>query len=515
MSKIFAPSRLQAIFTVVLLLSISTYVYGDDRFAVAVGAHDSLIVFGPKGERLAELPVPSISQPVTVGATSFQVSYGRDANDRLTAIFAPNSSQPQDLHFTVLNKSIDTDKQAVVTLTFSQSLKSVSVDPGYVGLVHVDSHSVKHRELADDTYTPSAAPRLRTTTTTDLSPRDVPDSSAIVHEPVSTPAPKPMVTETATTTTSETSYTEGSSDLGTYSKAEPSGEPLFWSEPVTPPRGYGAPPQVAADQMKLLEVQGTVTVNTPNGSSKVGHNGMIIPTGSTVETVGNSSAAVLMGGVNSARLLPDTEAQINQHMNGSVRKTTIDLHQGTVFSRVGRRAGETQNYQVSTPEGVAAARGTEFADNRTQGHHYIFVRKGAVAIEVHGNLFRVLTGDSQSVQIGVVPPAADGESVFHEVMEIVQSFNLKLQGVLDRINGGTASADDIAFYDATLVGDTTGFDAAHHMASATGYGDSPHSTVPTPQDYRYPNPVTDLLPPERRATNQDLQPFGTNPVTPY
>jgi len=126
----------------ICFVAVSALAMGEDRFAVTVGAHDKLVIFGPKGERVTEISVPSIAQPVTMGDVSFQVSYGRDSSGRLTAILSPSATAPVALHFNVLGKSVDADK-AVVTLTFSVNLKSVSIDPGYVGRVEVDSRRVK------------------------------------------------------------------------------------------------------------------------------------------------------------------------------------------------------------------------------------------------------------------------------------------------------------------------------------------------------------------------------------
>lgn len=125
------------------LVTVSACAKGADRFAVTVGAHDKLVIFGPKGERAAEFSAPSIAQPVAIGDVSFQVSYGHDANGNLTAILSPSETAPTALHFNVMGKSVDADK-AVVTLTFSANLKSVAVDPGYMGSVEVNSHRVGH-----------------------------------------------------------------------------------------------------------------------------------------------------------------------------------------------------------------------------------------------------------------------------------------------------------------------------------------------------------------------------------
>ena len=558
----------------VLLLAIANKAMADDRFAVAVGAHDSLVIFGPKGDRVAELPVPSISQPVTVAGTSFQVSFGRDANDLLTAIFAPNSAQPQDLHFNVLNKSVDASKAAVVTLTFSAALNHVTVDPGYVGLVAVNSTNIKHHDLADATYVPhvvhQSAPISRPAA--ELEPADTSAPAPVVHHQ-SEPAPvvthvKPAPVAPQTTTTSVTHETVASPAKNVAATPEPASSPaapesdtvtrdasppmannvppdtkvgntefppstaqpllgsllaqppppgslnssligtnskphpkLYWSEPVTPPNG--SPPSVGIDEMKLVEVHGPVTIKKANGETETGRDGTIVPSGATVLTGDNSSAAVFMGGVNSARLLPHTEAKITENLKGSVRHTAIDLQSGTVFSRVGRRTGETQQYEVRTPEGVAAARGTEYAESRRVGsdgkmHSYVFVAKGTVATTHEGDAtFKLVSGTLSDVGIVAMPPTDDGAKVLEQILELLAPFNDKLNGVLERMQDGTATAADKAFYDGVnlflrrdLPGIFDEFDADTNI-------------------YR------DILPAARRALNQDLQPFGTNPLTPF
>jgi len=119
---------------------------GEDRFAIAVGAHDKLVVFGPKGERVGEFSAPAIGEPVTVGDVLFQVSYGHNAKGQLTAILTPSSTTPAALHFNVLGKSVDADKNAVVTLIFSSDLRGVTINAGYGGRVEVNSRRVRPSE---------------------------------------------------------------------------------------------------------------------------------------------------------------------------------------------------------------------------------------------------------------------------------------------------------------------------------------------------------------------------------
>lgn len=572
MSKTFSPKRLQTLLaTLVLLTSLSSWVMGDDHFAISVDSQGSLVIFGPKGEKAATLPAPSVSQPVTVGSTSFQVSYGRDANDLLTAIIAPNSSQPQDLHFNVMSKSVDADKQAVVTLTFSQGLNHVNVDPGYIGTVTVNSHTVKHHELADNSaaYAPAPAPANAPApaprTTADVAPRDLPSTSADY-------TPSSSYDPSASASTSDDAGTQSHGAplmspplIGSLAAqppplyalnsspaggAPPDSKKMFWSEPITPLKGPA--PTVALNQMKLVQVQGPVTVKLPNGDTKDGANGMIVPSGSTVMTSSDSSAAVFMGGVNSARLMPNCEMKVSQNLNGQTRKTTIDLVHGAVFSRIGHRPGETQDYQVVTPEGVAAARGTEMLTYRgnlnnlyspstttsgisashllawsptslqhgmisdeanpmlataaTTGNSlYVFVAKGSVTCSINGVVYTIVSGGGGVVGSSAMPKTDDANinAVLNAILALLQPFNTQLTQILNDIANGTATDAEVTLYNELVL---TSNSLGSFIGDMSGEGEEFED---------YPNILDQFgIPLSRRALNQDLVPFGTNPITP-
>jgi hypothetical protein len=484
-------------------------VHADDRFALAVGARDMLVIFGPKGDRVAELPVPSISQTVTIGSTSFQVSYGRDANELLTAIIAPNPSQPQDLHFNALNKSVDADKQAVVTLTFANDLNHVSVDPGYVGVVQVNSRSMRRHSIADQTPpAPELAPPAPEPRTTAVSPRELPSSAPSArYEPAPLPTPEsswstaPAPGETSTTAILPPSDTNPSAAY-----VPPPARRIFWSEPITAPNGTA--PSVGLGEMKLVEIKGSVQLMLPGGRTVDGHDGLIVPNGSTVTTSDQSSAAVFLGGVNSVRLLPNTMVKLDQQIVGTVRKTRLDLKTGTVFSRVGRRPGETQDYAVHTAQGDAAARGTDYATVEKADHTYVFVAKGTVVLFMNGKEYKVVLGSSD-IGKGSMPGTDDMAEVFNQVMDDLQAFNGKLAQVLADIDSGNGTPQDYAYLH--LVIQVSGPEVAGLIASAQVHVNNPN---PLPEDYEYINPLG-LNPSERRGLNQDFLPFGTQPATPY
>ncbi len=539
-----------------LLLAAAVGASAADRFSLAIGAHDMLVVLAPNGEQKASLPIPSISQNVTVDNTTCQISYGRDANDVLTAIVAPNPAEPQDLHFTILGKEIDTDRSAVVTLVFSNELKSVKVDPGYVGEVDVNSRRLPH----DAALTHGAQSSLMARTATPTQQASLEDGAepasavaaatksypaANTPPPITTPvppavpsvaanqpanvqtegtpsvhAPLPTQADDASQMPFTSTATPGPSTVSVVgSETAPKQHTLYWSEPITPPNGQA--PQVASNEMKLIEVKGDISVAAPGGSSQTGANEMIVPSGSTISTAGGGSAALFMGGVNSIRLLPNTEVQVTQQLDGSVRKTVIDLHKGTVFSRVGHRDGERQDYRVASAQGVSMAKGTEFADSLANGHHYVFVVKGIVATLVNGIQTGLLTPTSSSLATGSMPATDDGNRVLFQILSTLQPFQTKLQTVINHINNGTATPSEIGFFDSlrktfsVAVDDV--YDPTHPnsflgaFTSSTGLGDSINSPVERPQDLTTPNPLN----PFNGFQEGAAHPFATADTSPF
>ena len=427
MRKFFSASVSLRV-AVITLAVFSSAAWGDDRFAQAIGQHNDLLVFGAKGEKVGDYPVPSVSQLVVVNSsTSFQLSYGRDINNLLTAILSPNPAQLSPLHFLVLSKTVDSDQQAVVTLTFS-GLSHVSVDPGYIGSVEVDAEKIgRHHTTSNDTPTPA----LTTTTplTTAPTARDLPPISTLPTPAVTMSAVGAATTDVGDSAdTSSTMTTTGANSHSTTTVSK-----TYWPEPVTAPDGSTTPE--GPNEMKLVAVHGSVSVKLPDGSTQAGTEGMPIPSGTFVTTGSNSSAAVFIGGIESARLMPDATMQVNMQMAGSVRNTTIDLQKGAVFSRIGKRPGETQNYQVSTPEGVAAARGCAYGVVYQNQILYAFGKVGLIDILHDHKLVRTLeASDNGHIEIFVM---SEGKSLGRDaglrmlvtVLEIAQPLQCQyLQG---------------------------------------------------------------------------------------
>lgn len=409
---------------------------GDNRFSVTVGSKDQLVIFSPSGEKVAELNAPAIAQQVKVGASTFQVSYGRDVNDLWTAILAPSPSAPSALHFTALDNKIDADKTSVVTLTFSKDVKKVTVDPGYIGVVKLNDARVTSAVAVTPA---SAVPLPKPVAPVAVAPR--PEEPAPAPAPVAPPAP--VVTKTEVTTT-EVAKTEAAAPATTTSsetttaaapKLVPQLKPdkAFWAEPVTPPNPKDLP-VVATDEIKLLEVHGTVTVTAPNSSVPVqATSGQTIPSGSVVKTGPDGSAAALLGGVNSARLMPDSEGTINQSVSNNKRDTLIDLKNGVVFANVGRKPGETQDFKVKTPAGVAAAKGTAFVVKAEGNHLFVATLNGQViTTDNMGNFIGNSTGTNGTPGVVNSDPAASASqnsAILGSILAVANAFNDKINAL--------------------------------------------------------------------------------------
>ncbi len=219
-----------------------------------------------------------------------------------------------------------------------------------------------------------------------------------------------------------------------------------WIEPITPPDlpvSLGVKP----DEMQIRDPQGDVQVMLPNanGAFVAAQNLMVIPNGTVVKTGANSTAAVLFGGVDSARLTPDSSAAVQQTVDATSRSTEVDLHAGAVFSKVGKQVGVTQTYQVKTPFGVAAARGTDFVTVVLAARVDVWVAQGTVQLDAPdgktvGTVQSEGTGTLKIIRYPVAANANDALTESAETMTIAMGFiplaNTQVKGLEDRLTKG-------------------------------------------------------------------------------
>jgi biopolymer transport protein ExbD len=228
-----------------------------------------------------------------------------------------------------------------------------------------------------------------------------------------------------------------------------------WIEPLTPPT-MPASLGVAPDAMEIREPQGDVTVALPSAPANFlpAVNNMAIPNGAVVKTGAGGTAAVLMGGVNSVRLIPNSSAAVQQTVTPLMRTTEVDLTAGAVFSKVGKRIGEKQDFQVHTPFGVAAAKGTDFVTITLPARTDVWIAQGTVQMDQpDGKLVGTVSSEGTgALKIIRNPPMPDAHAAMMAssqtmtaAMNFIPTVNVYVKALDDKMAQGiklTATEQD-------------------------------------------------------------------------
>jgi len=219
-----------------------------------------------------------------------------------------------------------------------------------------------------------------------------------------------------------------------------------WVEPITPP-DMPASLGVAPDAMQIREPQGDVQVALPSAPADFtkATEGMTIPNGAVIKTGADGTAAVLFGGVNSARLIPNSQAAVQQTVTPQLRSTEVDLTAGAVFSKVGLRPGEKQDYQVHTPFGVAAAKGTDFVSVALPARTDVWIAQGIVQLnqpdgKVVGTVSSEGAGPLKIIRYPVMTDVHQAMMASAETMtaamNVIPMINMKVKALHDQMAKG-------------------------------------------------------------------------------
>jgi hypothetical protein len=149
--------------------------------------------------------------------------------------------------------------------------------------------------------------------------------------------------------------------------------------------------QAASVDAKVFSVAGTVEFAGPGSSSYAPlKKGQALAIGSTVRT-GDDGVAVLVTTPGSAIQLGNNSIlKINKlafTKSGSAvtqRAASLQLTSGVVSALIDPSTPKVTDFQVVTPEGAAAARGTFYAVLVYHGKTYIGVKEGKVGVKAAG-----------------------------------------------------------------------------------------------------------------------------------
>lgn len=115
----------------------------------------------------------------------------------------------------------------------------------------------------------------------------------------------------------------------------------YWIEPVAPPPSQGEAVIVPIDDMRVAEVQGEVTLTelatkSVKPKSIEVNEDMEVPEAATLSTADTGSAAILVGGHTSIRLVPNSQARFHYDVSGATPRLEVTILRGAAFCKVGK-----------------------------------------------------------------------------------------------------------------------------------------------------------------------------------
>ena len=220
--------------------------------------------------------------------------------------------------------------------------------------------------------------------------------------------------------------------------------------------------QTQAAAATVARFSGNVIAVLPDGSSVAVTQGMQLPQGATITTGDKSDAYLVTHGDTTSVVTSNSEVQVAESSvtteGGQVTKqtTTLDLKSGNLVAKLNPAKKSVNNYNVRTPKGVAAARGTIFTVSYKGGNYTIAVVNGVVTVTPPG----VVAGASSvTVNAGQVTgvSAASGETLNGNLNNINNSQSKSNVNIRELLAVAVAT---VAVAAQNNIGGTTAADAA-------------------------------------------------------
>ncbi len=143
-----------------------------------------------------------------------------------------------------------------------------------------------------------------------------------------------------------------------------------------------------ATDATVKSVQGRVEAAAP-GSKEMApiREGQKLAPGTTIVSSANGEAVILTSPGAAIHVQPSSRLvlQLNEFSseNGKItnRKTVVDLQDGTLSALISKNDPKTTRFEVRTPQGVAAARGTFFGVTVQGDEAFVAVKEGKVGVQ--------------------------------------------------------------------------------------------------------------------------------------
>jgi hypothetical protein len=200
---------------------------------------------------------------------------------------------------------------------------------------------------------------------------------------------------------------------------------------------------------QVKSVSGHASLITASGNSKPITVGMAIPEGSKIHTGSSPDSKVIIEWVpgDTSIITADTTVTVSSLDYGTstgapVRTVSLNLTKGNIFSHLVHNDGGATDFRIRTPEGVAAARGTDFNVHFAHGILTVTGFSDEVTITlVNGRAIRVRAGFSYHSGDADSGPSSPDDINF--VIDLLRSAGFTVTGSIKI--GFTISGDGITF----------------------------------------------------------------------
>lgn len=144
---------------------------------------------------------------------------------------------------------------------------------------------------------------------------------------------------------------------------------------------YASDEVTAATSGKVTVAVGNVKVMPPGGTETELKVGDVVAIGSKVITGVDSRAVIVMTRQSAVRVGPESEVTVDTMVDDATNpKVLLDLKRGSMGALIDKEAATKMDFQIKTPSGVSAARGTFFSVAVENGRGFIKVKEGVVEI---------------------------------------------------------------------------------------------------------------------------------------
>jgi hypothetical protein len=176
--------------------------------------------------------------------------------------------------------------------------------------------------------------------------------------------------------------------------------------------GVAGTAHAEATSGKLTQATGTVRVQPPGGSDAAGKVGTVLSAGTRVRTGADGKAEITFDDGTTLLVQAGSDMQLSAAKR-QVKKNSVVLFFGRLWSKVTHTSGAEPSYEIKTPNAVCGVRGTEFETRvADDGSARVNVTAGRVAVGGDNSESQVGPGqqaDADDAGVGATAPAASAE----------------------------------------------------------------------------------------------------------